>query len=112
MIAITAVASIDGASRVAAYLMAGYVLAMVLNAVVPHALLSIAMRRTMPGTATALLLNLPLGLWYLRRALLLGRIEERVFFWAGPAVVVLLLWSIRPLFALSRSFLGHRRRSQ
>src|ERR1700724_1952658 len=54
-IGITAAASLSSSGSTAAYVMAGYALAMVLNAFVPHVLATLLMRRYMPGTATALL---------------------------------------------------------
>jgi hypothetical protein len=56
----------------------------------------------MPGTATAVLLNLPFGLLYLLQALAQGHIKPRVFYWAGPVVVVCILASIPVLFAIGR----------
>ncbi|KRE97808.1 hypothetical protein ASG87_14880 [Frateuria sp. Soil773] len=50
-IAVTAAASSASAGSAGAYLMAGYVLAMVLNAFMPHVIASLLMRRYMPGTA-------------------------------------------------------------
>ena len=43
----------------AAYALAGYALAMLLNVFVPHVLATLALRQYAPGTATALLFNLP-----------------------------------------------------
>lgn len=85
-----------------AHLMAGFALAMVFNAVVPHVVASVATRTYMPGTATAVLLNLPLGLLYLHPAVAEHRIELRTFVWAGPLVAILLAASIPALFALGR----------
>jgi hypothetical protein len=99
---IAATASFSPAGSIGAYLMAGYVLAMLLNVFMPHVLASVVMRRYMPGTATALLLNLPLGLFYLRRAWSERYIEPHVFGWAGPLVVFGLLAAIPMLFALGR----------
>ena len=99
---IAGIASVAPAGSIGAYLMAGYVLAMLLNVFIPHVLASVAMRRYMPGTATAVLLNLPLGLFYLRRAWSERYIEPRVFAWAGPLVVLALLAAIPLLFALGR----------
>ena len=90
------------ADGVAAYLMAGYVLAMLLNVVVPHVLVSVFQCKYMPGTATALLLNLPLGLLYLHEALDARFIEMSTFFWAGPTVTIGLLLLMPLLFALGR----------
>ncbi len=47
------------------YVFAGYVVAMLANALVPHLAITIALREYMPGTATAWLLVVPLGYLYL-----------------------------------------------
>lgn len=101
-VAVTLAATFSLAGSVAAYLMAGYALAMLLNVLMPHVLATIALRRYMPGTATAVLLNLPLGLLYLRQALAERLIDPQVFRWAGPLVVVGLLLALPALFALGR----------
>lgn len=102
LIVIAAVASLSQAGSVGAYLMAGYVLAMVLNVFIPHVLATVFMRKYMPGTATAVLLNLPLSLLYLRQALSEKSIDLRVFYWAGPLGVLAILVSIPVLFTLGR----------
>jgi hypothetical protein len=104
LVLLTVFGSLSRPGAVGAYLMVGYVLAMVLNVVVPHAFVTIVQRRYMPGTATALLLNLPLGLLYLHRALGTGYIELRTFLWTGPAVVIALILLTPLLFALVRRF--------
>ncbi|MEW9573670.1 HXXEE domain-containing protein [Rhodanobacter sp. Si-c] len=101
-VVLTLSATMSQPGGVAAYLMAGYALAMLLNVLMPHALATVALRRYMPGTATALLLNLPLGLLYLQQALAEHAIEPRMFRWAGPLVVVGLLVAMPVLFALGR----------
>lgn len=100
--------SVTAPGSISAYLMAGYVLAMVLNVFIPHVLATVFMRRYMPGTATALVLNLPLGLIYLSRALSENRIEMAVFYWAGPAVVLGIAASIPVLFFLGRALFANR----
>jgi hypothetical protein len=102
LVVIAASAARAQPGSVSAYLMAGYVLAMVLNVPMPHVLASVFMRQYMPGTATAVLLNLPFGLLYLLQALAQGHIKPRVFYWAGPVVVVCILASIPVLFAIGR----------
>ena len=82
--------------------MAGYVLAMVLNVLMPHVLATVVMRKYMPGTATALLLNLPLGALYLVQALSEQRIQLGVFAWSGPLIALFIVASIPALFALGR----------
>ena len=101
-ILITATATFSPAGSVGAYLMAGYVLAMLLNVFMPHLMATVFMCRYMPGTATAVVLNLPLGLFYLHQVLFEARIDLHVFFWAGPLVVLAILATIPALFALGR----------
>jgi len=102
LVLFAAAASLCEAQSAASYLMAGYVLAMVLNVAVPHVLASVFLRDYMPGTATALLLNLPLGTLYLVRALAERNIEASVFALSGPLVVLTIVASIPLLFALGR----------
>ncbi len=47
------------------YLYLGFVGTMVLNALIPHLLATLAERRYAPGTGTGMLLNVPMGLWLL-----------------------------------------------
>jgi len=49
--------------------LAGFALAMAVNAVFPHLLLSVATRSYSPGAGTGVLLNLPLGTWLIREQL-------------------------------------------
>jgi hypothetical protein len=102
LVIVAAAASLAGAGSVGAYLMAGYVLAMVLNVFMPHVLVTVVMRKYMPGTATALLLNLPLGVLYLRQALAEQIIQPVVLAWSGPLIVLFIGASIPVLFALGR----------
>ncbi len=105
LLVIFALASfLTGAGSVSSYLMAGYVLAMVLNVFLPHVLTTVLMQRYMPGTASALIFNLPLGVLYLRRALMENRIELQAFFWAGPVIVLSILALIPFLFYLGRKW--------
>lgn len=105
-VALTLAATVAGPGSVAAYLMAGYVLAMVLNALLPHALATMTLRSYMPGTATGVLFNLPIGLLYLSRALGQGQIALPTFYRAGPAVVLGLLGLLPVLFALGNRLQG------
>lgn len=101
-VAVTAAASVSAPASLGAYLMAGYVLAMVLNVFVPHLAASALTRSYMPGTGTALLLNLPLGLLYLHRAVASQSITLPTFYWAGPLVVLGIAGVLPALFALGR----------
>ena len=102
-------ASMGGAGSFPAYLMAGCVLTMVLNVVFPHLLATVFMRKYMPGTATALLLTLPLGSLYLKEAITGHHIDPGVFVWAGPLTAVLVAASLPLLFMLGRKIFGSAR---
>jgi ABC-type Fe3+-siderophore transport system permease subunit len=95
-------ATIGGPRSVGAYLIAGFALAMVINAVVPHLVATIAARRYAPGTATAVLLNLPLGLFLLLRSLKRGDVDPAVFVYSGPLTALGVLILIAPLVLLAR----------
>ncbi|TAM34009.1 MAG: HXXEE domain-containing protein [Rhodanobacter sp.] len=93
-------AAVGGRHSAGAYLLAGYALAMVLNVLAPHVIACLVTRSYAPGTATAVLFNLPLGSWLIHRLLQDGAIEPAVFAWSGPLVVLGLLAFVPVLFAL------------
>lgn len=84
-----------------AYLFAGYVFAMTANVLVPHVLGSLVMRAYLPGTATAVLLNAPLGGVLLYRMVEEGFVDLGVLVWTAPLVAVGLAGSIPVLFWLA-----------
>jgi hypothetical protein len=61
LVLLATAAFLSAPQGLAAYGFAGYVFAMLVNVFAPHVLASIVLRKYMPGTATALVLNLPLG---------------------------------------------------
>lgn len=99
---ITVLGTYSPPGSIGAYIMAGYVLAMVLNVFMPHLLATIVMRQYSPGIVTALLLNLPLGSLYLYAAFQQHSINLTVFAWAGPLVLITILASLPVLFMLGR----------
>ena len=104
-------ASVAEAGSAAAYLMAGWALAMALNALFPHLLVSLVKKKYMPGTATALVFNLTLGTLYLFRAVDEHRIDPAVLVWAGPLFVAAIALSIPLLFTLGRRLFPSDRRA-
>lgn len=80
-----------GAHSLGAYLICGLALAMSVNAVAPHLALSLARRSYMPGSATALALVLPSGVFLMGKSLGEDYLSPRVFAAAGPATALLLL---------------------
>jgi len=81
-------ATVQGKESFGAYLVAGYALAMLLNVLFPHLLATVAMRRYMPGTATAVMLNLPVTIYVLALGFREGYIEPQTFLIFGPIVVL------------------------
>ncbi len=99
-------ATVQGKESLGSYLVAGYALAMALNAIFPHLLASLALRRYRPGTATGMLFNLPIGAALLARAFGEGYIDASAFLRFGPLVVAGLLASIPLLFWIGRRMSG------
>jgi hypothetical protein len=101
-VAVTWLSARSGSQTVWTYLMFGYMTA-VLGNVVSHVALSIAKRSYMPGTATAVVLNLPVLSFLAASAIT----ERQVSGWEavayGAGVPGLLLLSIPTLFRLGRS---------
>ncbi len=95
-------ATAAGKESAGAYLIAGYALAMLLNVFFPHVVATVVLRRYAPGTATALLLNLPVTALLLDQAFREGYVHIEKFAWVGPLVVVCILASIPILFVLGR----------
>ena len=87
-------------------LMAGFALAMIVNAAVPHLALTVAMRRYHPGTATACLLVVPAATAVLVASGGFAAFAEP-WFAAGAAVGFLgLAAGTVALLALGKRFLG------
>lgn len=95
-------AAMQGKESLGTYLVSGYALAMTLNAIFPHFLATFALRRYMPGTATGMFLNLPIGVALLTQAMSEGYIDAAAFLRFGPLVVIGLLASIPLLFGIGR----------
>jgi hypothetical protein len=104
-------AQIGGKGSMGAYLVSGYALAMLLNVVFPHVLATAILREYVPGTPTALLLNLPVCYLLLQHALRDLHIDVQVFLWAGPLTALAILAAIPLLFAIGRR-LPHARLQQ
>ena len=102
LVALAAAALSAEAQSIWAYLFTGYVFAMVANVFVPHFLGTIAMRRYMPGTATALLFNLPLGGLFLHQAVAQDFVAWGTIAWVAPITALLIVASIPVLFATGR----------
>jgi hypothetical protein len=96
----------SGPQSIPAYLFAGYVFAMVANALVPHLAATALTRSYVPGTATAVLFNAPIGTLLLRRLLAAGNVDLRRMSWSAPLVALVLLASIPVLFWVGTRLVG------
>jgi hypothetical protein len=91
-----------GPGTIAAHVLAGYALAMLLNIVVPHTVATVALGRYAPGTATAWVFNLPVCTALLFVGIRDGYIDSARLVWFGPACVAILLAGIPLLFFIGR----------
>lgn len=105
LVASAAAAQSAGPQSLWADVFAGYVFAMVANVFVPHALGSIALRQYVPGTATALAFNLPLGGLFLHQAVAQGFVAWDRLLWVAPLAALVLAASVPLLFAAGRRLL-------
>lgn len=99
LVVVSMLAFVQGPQSAAAYLFFAYAFAMAANAVLPHLAATLVLRRYMPGTATGLLLNLPLGVVLLREGVNEGWVSLTTLLWVAPACAVALLSRFRVLFA-------------
>lgn len=94
-------------SLIIRHIYAGFVLMMVMNAVFPHLLAAIALKRYAPGLITGLLLNVPIGLYIIF-------IEYRydinpIWLLASfIGVTVVVVASLNPLFKLGGKLIEDR----
>ncbi|OGB14688.1 MAG: hypothetical protein A2W72_07975 [Burkholderiales bacterium RIFCSPLOWO2_12_67_14] len=102
LVALAAAALSAGSQSIWAHLFTGYVFAMVANVFVPHALGTVALRRYVPGTGTALLFNLPLGGLFLQQALAQDFVTWGTMVWVAPVTALLMVAFIPVLFAAGR----------
>ncbi len=72
--------------------LAGFALAMAVNALLPHLIVSLATRSYSPGTATGMLLNLPLGALILWKSASSGTISASEL-WSHAAIYAVALGS-------------------
>jgi len=105
LVAIAVAAMISGPLSVAAYLFFGYTFAMAANALFPHLAATLASRQYMPGTATGLLMVLPLGAAVLHRAVQDSWAQLSTLAWVAPAVSASLVAAIPLLFSHGRRIL-------
>ncbi len=81
-------------NRPAVQLLAGVAAAMAVNAVIPHLMLTMALRRYAPGTGTALCVMLPLSLLVIFNGFAAGALTGRSLAVAAVVVVVTLLVAV------------------
>lgn len=91
-------------NEIVPYLYFGFVLMMCLNAVFPHLLATVFLRRYMPGTITGCLLNLPIGL-YLVFIDKKQNIADMKLLIGFAIVTVIIISALQPLFKLGKRLL-------
>lgn len=90
-----------GSNELIRYLYFGFILMMCLNALFPHLLATIVLKKYAPGTVTGLFLNLPVGLY-----VIFGKYGEQLSVMKlclGFVVITMIsLISLKPLFKLGK----------
>jgi hypothetical protein len=101
--AVTWLSARSGKQTVWTYLAFGYMVGVLANAFIPHIALTLAMRRYMPGVATAVALNIPVLSLLIIAAIREGYVSgaKAVAYSIGVSGVLLL--SIPALFKLGRA---------
>ncbi len=79
----------------------GFVLVMACNAIFPHLMASIVLRKYAPGTLTGLLLNLPIGLYILVKNIESGS-DLLAVAMVGVVMAIVFVFSMNPLFKAGR----------
>ena len=88
------------------YIYLGFVLMMCFNALFPHLIGTIILKKYSPGTLTGLLLNLPIGLYLIFRDEGIGFLDYRLYLFFVP-VTALTLLILKPLFRMGDRLLGY-----
>lgn len=109
-IAVTVLSAVAGGRTLWANITFGFIVAMLMNALVPHIAVSIANRTLMPGVFTAAALNLPILSFLALLAIRQGYVAPRDAIVFSIAVGLLLLLMIPLLLTLGK-LLGFRGRA-
>jgi hypothetical protein len=92
----------EGKESLGAYLVTGSAIVMLFNVVFPHLAATLVMRRYAPGTATALIGNLPVTLLLLQAALQENYVHLPKMLWSGALIALVVMGMIPALFLLGR----------
>ncbi|HBF38925.1 MAG TPA: HXXEE domain-containing protein [Firmicutes bacterium] len=96
--------SVGHFNEILKYIYLGFILMMCLNALFPHFLATITLKRYAPGTLTGLFLNLPIGLFVVVG--IYGRDLEFFKLIVGGIIVTGVIWiSLPPLFKLGKKLI-------
>lgn len=87
-------------SLISQYSYLGFIAMMVLNAIFPHVAATIAFKKYAPGTITALMLNVPIGIYILAQATT-KKLDFLYLLIATAIITIIILLLIHLLFELS-----------
>ena len=100
---LTVIATTGKPSRLKSYLVAVIAMGLLLNVFIPHVPAAVALGGYAPGVATALLLNLPFSIYFLRRSVREGHVDRRGLVVAGAIASSILVLGVPLLWLLSAS---------
>ncbi len=96
------------AHPVSKYIYCGFILMMVVNVIMPHLLSSVVLKKYCPGTATGVLLNLPIGGYILYKNINPASELHHVLI-AFAVITVITLLLLRFLFRLGGRLFDYRK---
>jgi zinc transporter ZupT len=98
---LTVIATTGRPTRFKSYLVAVVAMGLLLNVFIPHVPAAVALGGYAPGVATAVLINLPFSIYFLRRSLREGRVDGRGLVVTAAIALTILLLGVPLLWLLT-----------
>jgi hypothetical protein len=98
---LTVIATIGKPTRLKASLVAVIAMGLLLNVFIPHVPAAVALGGYAPGVATAVLVNLPFSIYFLRRSLREGYVDRRGVVVTGAIALTILVLGVPLLWLLT-----------
>jgi uncharacterized protein with HXXEE motif len=98
---LTLIASTGRPTRLKPYLVALIAMGLLLNVFIPHVPAAVALGGYAPGVATAVLLNLPVSIYFLRRSVREGHVDRRGLVMTAAIALSILLFGVPLLWLLT-----------
>jgi hypothetical protein len=100
-LALTVIATTGRRTRLKSYLVVVIAMGLLLNVFIPHVPAAVALGGYAPGVATAVLVNLPFSIYFLRRSLREGHVDRRGLVVTAAIALIILLLGVPLLWLLT-----------